>query len=99
MDETENLQLLRIEGEVTIASAGEIKSLLLEALTSGKELRVKLDQATELDVTVMQLLYAAQRDASLSGIRFSVEGQLSECLSVAMVDAGFEKLSARTDSK
>jgi anti-anti-sigma regulatory factor len=91
LDESGGISLIRLEGDVNIAMAVEMKSLLLKALASGNELRVGLESATELDVTVLQLLYAAERNAVGAGIRFTVEGQVPKDISVAMADAGFDK--------
>ena len=54
---------IRLEGRVTIASATELKALLMEWLASAKDLNLDLAAAEEIDITTMQLLWAAARDA------------------------------------
>ena len=66
MNETQSL--IGLEGAIDIASAAELKKLLLEGLNSGREVRVSLAGATDLDVTAVQLLWAAEREASRSGV-------------------------------
>lgn len=91
LDESDGFSLIRLQGEVDIASAAELKSLLLKALAPGGELRVNLQEATELDITAMQLLIATEREAVKSGLRFRLDGPVPDNISVAMVDAGFRK--------
>ena len=89
-DQSEGLCLIRLEGEVNISSAAELKKLLIAALASGNELRVDLERATELDVTALQLLWAAEREARGSGTGFTLLGRVPEEISVALGDAGIE---------
>jgi anti-anti-sigma factor len=91
LDQSEALCVIRLEGEVGIASAAELKKLLLQALASGRELRVDLEGATELDVTAWQLLWAAEREARGSGVGFALAGRLPEKISAAVRDAGFDE--------
>lgn len=63
VDREESRWVIRCEGDVAIASAGELKALLLEGLASGKQLRVNLERAGEIDITALQLLCAARREA------------------------------------
>jgi anti-anti-sigma regulatory factor len=99
LDESEAISLIRLEGDVNIADAVEMKRLLVKALSSGKELHVRLEDATEMDVTVLQLLYAAEQDATKSGIRFTLDGRIPDDISVAAADAGFEKFPVPQDAK
>jgi len=91
LDQNENFCVLHLEGEIDITSATELKTLLLQGLASGRELRVNLERATDLDVTAMQLLWAAEREARRSGMGITLTGRLSEEISSAAGDAGFER--------
>lgn len=93
LEEREGQSLVRLEGDLNIAHAVEAKALWSKALASGKTLAVKLDSATDLDITALQLLYAARRQATSAGIGFVVEGEIPVEISAAMTDAGFEELS------
>ena len=53
----------------------ELKKVMLQALASGKEMLVDLRRATELDVTAIQLLWAAEREARKSGRKFFLPGR------------------------
>ena len=84
--------IVRLEGDVNISHAAELKELWLKAIDSGKELAVCLDSTTDLDITALQLLYAAQHHAICAGVAFSVEGAIPVEIGAVMADAGFEIL-------
>ncbi len=90
LEQNENLCLLRLEGEIDITSATELKMLLLQGLASGRELRVDLERATDLDVTAMQLLWAAEREARRLRTGITLTGRVPKEISSAAGDAGFE---------
>ena len=98
LDQNEGQCLIRLEGEVDISSAAELKKLLLEALASGRELRVDLERTTDLDVTAVQLLWAAERKAGGSGVGLRLLGHVPEQVAVALSDAGFEKFPIPADT-
>ena len=98
LDRNESQCLVRLEGELDISAAAELKKLLLEALASGRELRVDLERATDLDITAVQLLWAAERKAGVSGGSLRLLGRVPEQLAVALSDAGFEKFPIPADT-
>jgi anti-sigma B factor antagonist len=59
---------LRIDGEMTIYRAAELKALLLDALSAATELEVNLSGVTELDTAGLQVLILAKQTA-LAGER------------------------------
>jgi hypothetical protein len=82
---------LRLEAEVGISDAPELKRILLHALDSKKELRVNVENATELDVTVFQLLRAAACQAQAANLKIYREGHIAGKVSAAYADAGLGK--------
>jgi len=94
LEQSEMLGLLRLEGAIEIDCAAELKKLLLEALASGKQVRVSLADASELGVTAVQLMWAAKREARESSVGFVSEGQVPESVSAALAEAGFERFAA-----
>ena len=58
-----------------------------------------LESATELDVTALQLLWAAEREARGSGVGFTLAGRVPEEISVAVSDAGFKNFPVPVDPK
>jgi anti-anti-sigma regulatory factor len=93
-DQTEASNVVRLDREAGIASAADLKQRLLTALSSGLEIRVELDQVADVDVTWVQLLWAARLEAKRSGVAFTVSGQVPEKVSAALHDAGFAPFSA-----
>jgi anti-anti-sigma regulatory factor len=77
--------LIRLEGECTVTSAAELKSRLLEGLASGKPVRFDLASAEQIDITVLQLLWAAAQHGAAAVTR------VSDAAAVAARDAGFER--------
>ena len=92
IDESEAGTVVTLEGAIDIASAAEFKAVLVKALGSGKQLSVSLQNASYLDVTAVQLLWSAGRQARRTGIGFSLSGHLSGPISVLIADAGFPSL-------
>jgi anti-anti-sigma factor len=82
---------IRLEGTVDISAAAELKAVLLQALDSGKTVRVSLEAAAYLDVTAIELLWAAEREATKRGVGFTLAEPVPEGISAALLDAGFEK--------
>jgi anti-anti-sigma factor len=82
--------LIHLDGEITIAQAAELKQTLMQALKVGKDLRLDLEAATEMDITGLQLLWAADREARKLGVGFFTAGRIPEQLSAAAIEAGLE---------
>lgn len=61
------IAVLRLAESVDITVAAELKRLLLEAFQSSTETCIDLSQATAIDVTAVQLLWAAGRHARSNG--------------------------------
>ena len=99
LDQGEGRCIIRLDGEINIGSAAELKKLLLQALACGGELRLDLEHATELDVTAWQLLWAAEREARGCGSGFTLSGPVPGEISAAVVDAGFETFPVGVDRK
>jgi anti-anti-sigma regulatory factor len=99
LDQGETLCVVRLEGEVNIASAAALKATLLEALASGTDVRLDPERATEVDLTALQLLWAAQQAAGRSGKAIRLSGPVPEALLLAAREAGFEEFPIAVGSK
>lgn len=82
--------MIRMGGQVTISSAEELKALLLEWLAAGKRLELDLDAVEEIDVTIMQLLWTASREAAQTGLEI-VSHASSAALDAAHI-SGFDQM-------
>jgi anti-anti-sigma factor len=83
--------VIGLDGAVDIASAAELKRILLEALAAGREVRVALDGVADLDVTVVQLLWAARRQAEVAGVKFALTERLPEQAVATLAHAGLDQ--------
>ncbi|HWE84075.1 MAG TPA: STAS domain-containing protein [Terracidiphilus sp.] len=63
---------IQLDGAIDISCASDLKTSLLQALETKQEVCVSLEGVTELDVTAVQLLWAAGRDAKQRGLGFSI---------------------------
>ena len=94
MEQQESQSVIRLAGEFTLTSAAELKNLLLQGLASGNDLRLDLEQAEAIDITLMQLLWAAGREADRKGASLAI--QMSDAAAMAARDAGFERFPGLT---
>ena len=97
LDEARSTLLL--EGEVGIRSAKELKQALVQALEAANEIAVSLEKATELDVTAVQLLWTAKREALEAGLEFVYIGTEPEEIAIALAEAGLELFTPVPEAK
>lgn len=64
--------LLRIEGEMTIYGAAEMKEKLISSLGPCSEINADLSQVSEIDTSGIQLLLLLRREAQAQGKRFRI---------------------------
>jgi hypothetical protein len=94
LDPGEEVSAVRLEGELGIGTARELKDLLVDALASGKRLRIELAGAPVFGVTVYQLLWAARCETKRAGVEFLIQGPVAAGISLAMEEAGLPHLTA-----
>jgi ABC-type transporter Mla MlaB component len=82
--------LIVLSGAVEIGQAAELKRRFQEALTGGGDLRASLAAVTELDVTAVQLLWAAGRAARAAGVRFEIAAPRPAEMMAALAEAGLD---------
>lgn len=91
LEQKDALPLIRFEGVVDVGCAAELKELLMENLKSGSAVFVSFESATGLDITAVQLLWAAWREAKRVGVEFGLKGQTPEAVRCALAEAGIEE--------
>jgi len=84
--------IVELEGDIDIRCAAELKQTLLEALECGTSVQVGLEKTSEVDITTLQLLCAAQQEAKKRRLSFSA-GIVPECVCAAIRDAGLDLFS------
>jgi ABC-type transporter Mla MlaB component len=97
LEREDELSTIRLEGEVGIASAADLKSQLIQALGCGKQVRVSLQSVTDLDVTAVELLWAARREAKASSVAFAIDGPIPSMVLSSLLQAGFDDFAAEVD--
>lgn len=77
MNTNEEVEMLQWEGSLDISRARHCKESLLEAFDSFQNITVDLTLVEEIDIPIIQLLYAAHKEAQSRGIRFTITGKVS----------------------
>jgi anti-anti-sigma regulatory factor len=77
-----------LEDFVDISHAAELKRTLMQALRSTVPLCIQVSGATAIDVTIVQLLWAAVRYASAAGTKLTFEGGWSEDIERSFSQSG-----------
>ena len=88
IERRESHSLIRMEGDVTVTSATELKQVLLEGIAAGTDLHLDMEQMGTFDITAMQLLWAAGRDAAHTGTKLVIP--VTEAAAAVAREAGFD---------
>ncbi len=84
--------LLKLHDKLTIASADELKATLVAALDGGGDILLDATAVEQIDLTGLQLLFAAHKTAVRNGKTFAfAEGAASEVIDLAALRAGFAR--------
>jgi anti-anti-sigma factor len=90
IEEQEERAVLRLSGDVNVAGAAELKQFLVQAFSTGKGVQLDLSGATSLDISAIQLLWAAARHAEKTKTALTATPIVPEGLKNGVRDAGFE---------
>lgn len=82
--------VLQLLGDIDIAGSIELKTMLTQAFSTGKDVGLDFSAAETLDITAIQLLWAAARQAEKTGTPLTVVGPLPQGILSVMRSAGFE---------
>jgi len=85
----EGKALVHLEGSLDIAVAEDLKRILLEALDSAPRIEVDLSGVTYLDVTTLQLLWAARKEATARCTELIFDPQPSDAVRSILEETGF----------
>jgi len=87
LQQLESHWLIRLEGAVNIQCAPELKKVLIEWQGARVPLELDLERAEELDITILQLLWAARHEAADRIVR--IASRPSAAAARALADFGF----------
>jgi len=93
LGQADHSSLIRLDGVVDISAAAELKAALLRAIEVGDEIRVSVNEAAELDVTALQLIWAAAREARLKSVGFALAWKAPESVRSFLASTGLTGLA------
>lgn len=82
-------QVVAPEGKLYIDKAVEIHALLKDALARSNNVILNWDAVEDVDLPVIQLIYAARKEAAKKGCALHFAGKLSERVSSRLFSCGF----------
>jgi len=92
LEQAKETTTLFISGPMTIEDAANLKTSLVDALTSSLLIEVDLSAADAIDLSCLQVLCSAHRAAVQAGKKLSVRSQ-ADALITCLEDAGFPRHS------
>ena len=85
------LEVLKLEGDLTIERAGELKLALMEAIESANGVLIQLIELKKVDLTALQLLCSAHRSALMSKKRLFINNSTPAIFRDVVNKAGFAR--------
>src|SRR5690349_2327561 len=89
MVDNEQTVLLKFSDSLTLREVEGIRSSLLNALAGGNTVEVDYAGATEVDISLPQLLLSARRMAAASGKTFALSAPAAGALRDTLLRGGF----------
>jgi anti-anti-sigma factor len=82
---------VRVEGDLTVQQASELKACLLEALNRARLVRIDLSGVEDMDLTCLQLLCSAHKTALATEKKLVLENDGRERFGPLFSSAGFPR--------
>jgi anti-anti-sigma factor len=93
-EEREHQCVVRLVGELDVACSAELKGCFVKALSGQKDLILDLNDAADLDVTALQLLWAAMQAGDKAGRALRLASDPPSHIKTAIGECGFDVLLA-----
>ncbi len=97
LEQIDDKMCVRLDGPIDIAVAEELRRGFLDALASGSSVVVDCGGATYLDVTAVQILWAAQQEATARHTSMVFALPIPDAIRSALADVGLERVLAAPD--
>jgi anti-anti-sigma factor len=94
VDTLEGIRYIRLTDALDIAQAAELKGVLVSAIASSPRVCIQFAGVSALDVTTVQLLWAAVSQAKSAGSDLILEGPVSEAVARSLAGTGLFPLLA-----
>jgi anti-anti-sigma regulatory factor len=91
MGEPGDQSVLRLEGDLTILTARELKDAIMQSQKSGRHLALNLEKVIGADVSCLQVFCSAHRTLAKSNRRLTFDGPLPETFVRIVRQAGFNR--------
>ena len=93
-------ETLRLEGELTIQHAGQLKEKLLQAFAETEALALDLEGVTEVDIACLQLLCSAHKTFRMANKELKTISMIASPFQRAIDDSGYRrKIGCHSDPK
>lgn len=89
------VKVVNLAGSVTLSTVPDLKEKLLSSIDEKPLVYASLSQAEEIDLSGIQLLYAARRYALSKGKEFHLTGAVPETIAERLFRSGFISRLAR----
>jgi len=91
IEQSPGLEIINLSGELAIASAREIKNAVLAAQGRADIVVVNIREATDADLSLLQILCSAHRSAIGKNKQFTVTGCEHEVFRRSLMRSGFSR--------
>jgi len=90
---------LHLAGQIHISQANSIKEALLGALKKSKSLEINLEKIEGIDLAGLQLLCAAGKTAEAAKKKLTLNKNIPQCFTSALLESGFFRDKKNTSEK
>jgi anti-anti-sigma factor len=87
--QSNKIETISLEGELTISCADELREVLMDALLDNDQISLNLEQVAEIDLPCLQLLCSAHRSSMKAGKSLTLTDTCPESLKNVAERAGF----------
>lgn len=92
----ENMRVITPTGGMTVDRAEEIKQEILSTLNAVDRVIVNMSHVDEVDLSFIQILLAAEKEARALGKEFRLSGDVAESVRSAFLTGGFSRSECAT---
>jgi len=89
MNESSSIRVVTLEGNLGIGRSQEIKDSISTAFSESMQVLLSLSMVDELDISILQILYAAKKEALSLGKQFHLSGSLKPEIIKKLLRYGF----------
>ena len=88
--QTDDRSIIELAGAIDIGCAADLRTAVLQAIAAGKAICISAEEVTHLDVAAFQVLWAAEREATQTGVPFALQSNFPQDVRSALAAAGLD---------